>query len=112
MTPPVYRCGMSDFLARIERDQGPPLESVKVSLHEADFGAWRGYFFCATRDHFRVGEILRLTFAEGRRKTAVVYGTESVAGRQMWVVDLVGADPPPKSTVEDEASPEPSAGSA
>ncbi len=95
---------MSDFLARIERDQGPPLESVKVSLHEADFGAWRGYFFCAPRDHFRVGEILRLTFAGGRRKTAVVYGTESIAGRQMWVVDLVGADPPPKNDIEAASS--------
>lgn len=92
---------MSDFIARVEREQGPPLEAVKVSLHESDFGAWRGYFFCAARERFRVGEILRLTLLGGRRRTAVVYGTESIAGHQMWVVDLVGADPPPKTAPAD-----------
>jgi hypothetical protein len=89
---------VSDFIARIERDQGASLESVKVSLHESEFGAWRGYFFCAARERFRVGEILRLLLLGGRRRTAVVYGTEAVAGRQMWVVDLVGADPPSKGS--------------
>jgi hypothetical protein len=85
---------VSDFIARIERGQGPPLDSVKVSLHESEFGAWRGYFFCAARERFTVGEIVRLALLGGRRRTAVVYGTEAVVGRQMWVVDLVGADPP------------------
>ena len=85
---------MSDFIARVERDDGQALDAVKVSLHESEFGSWRGYFFCASRERFRVGEILRLTLLGGRRRTAVVYGTESLAGRQMSVVDLVGADPP------------------
>lgn len=92
---------MSDFIARVERGQAPPLESVKVSLHESEFGAWRGYFFCAARERFTVGEIVRLTLLGGRRRTAVVYGTEAVAGRQMWVVDLVGADPPSRSAPAD-----------
>jgi hypothetical protein len=96
MTPASYRSGVSDFMARVEREHGPPLESVKISLHESDFGAWRGYFFCTAREHFRVGEILRLVITGGRKRTAVVYGTEAVSGRQMWVVDLVGADPPQK----------------
>ncbi len=97
---------MSDFVARVERDEGPPLEAVKVSLHESEFGSWRGYFFCASRERFRVGEILRLMPLGGQRRTAVVYGTEALAGRQMTVVDLVGADPPGRAAAAAARSPE------
>jgi hypothetical protein len=93
-----------DFVARIERDHGDPLDQVRVSLHESDYGAWRGYFFCPTKEHFRVGEIVRLTMNGSRRKTAVVYGMEALAGRQMWVVDLVGADPPARSALGDDVA--------
>jgi len=37
----------------------------------------------------------------GRSRTAVVYATEAVAGKAMWVVDLIGADPPGKAPAED-----------
>ena len=85
---------VSDFIARIDREHGPPAEAVKVSLHESILGAWRGFFFCQARDHYRVGEVLRLTLVGGRVRTAVVYATEAVAGKSMWVVDLIGADQP------------------
>jgi len=87
-------------MARVERDGGSALEGVRVAVHESEFGAWRGYFFCAARERFRVGEILRLAMTDGRRRTAVVYGTEAVAGHQLWVVDLVGADPPSRASVQ------------
>ncbi len=103
MTPAGYLCTVTDFLARIDREHGPSAESVKVSLHESVLGAWRGFFFCQARDHYRVGEVLRLTLVGGRTRTAVVYATEVVAGKMMWVVDLIGADPPAK-TADAEAT--------
>jgi len=93
----AYRGDVSDFIARVEREHGPTVESVRVSLHESILGAWRGFFFCRARDHYRVGEVLRLTLVGGRTRTAVVYATEAVAGKSMWVVDLIGADPPSKA---------------
>ena len=95
---------MNDFIARVEREHGPPIESVKVSLHESILGAWRGFFFCTARDQYRVGEVLRLTLVGGRVRTAVVYATEQVAGKAMWVVDLIGADPSAKAKAEDAAN--------
>ena len=95
---------MSDFVARIDREHGPAVESMRVSLHESILGAWRGFFFCQARDHYRVGEVLRLTLVGGRSRIAVVYATEAVAGKAMWVVDLIGADPPAKSADSDPPS--------
>jgi hypothetical protein len=92
---------MNDFIARVDREHGPPIDSVKVSLHESILGAWRGFFFCTARDQYRVGEVLRLTLVGGRVRTAVVYATEQVAGKSMWVVDLIGADPSAKARAED-----------
>lgn len=102
VTPVGYSGYVSDFIARIDREHGPSVESVKVSLHESILGAWRGFFFCTARDHYRVGEVLRLTLMGGPTRTAVVYATEAVAGKAMWVVDLIGADPPSRAP---EASP-------
>jgi hypothetical protein len=34
----------------------------------------------------------------------VVYATEQVAGKAMWVVDLIGADPSAKAKAEDAAN--------
>jgi len=101
VTPVGYSYHVSDFIARVEREHGPAVESVRVSLHESILGAWRGFFFCHARDHYRVGEVLRLTLVGGRSRTAVVYATEAVAGKAMWVVDLIGADPPGKAPAED-----------
>ena len=92
---------MADFIARVDREHGPSVESVKVSLHESILGAWRGFFFCRARDHYRVGEVLRLTLVGGRTRTAVVYATDAVAGKALWVVDLIGADPPAKVQGQD-----------
>jgi len=92
---------MADFIARVDREHGPSVESVKVSLHESILGAWRGFFFCRARDHYRVGEVLRLTLVGGRTRTAVVYATDAVAGKALWVVDLIGADPPAKAQGQD-----------
>ncbi len=103
MTPVGYSYHVSDFIARVEREHGPSVESVRVSLHESILGAWRGFFFCHARDHYRVGEVLRLTLVGGRTRTAVVYATEVVAGKAMWVVDLIGADPPAKAAGADAA---------
>ncbi len=91
---------MNDFIARVDREHGPPNESVKVSLHESILGAWRGFFFCNSRDQYRVGEVLRLTLDGGKIRTAVVYATEQVAGKSMWVVDLIGADPTAKARAD------------
>ena len=96
---------MSDFIARVERQYGPSVDSVRVSLHESILGAWRGFFFCQARDHYRVGEVLRLSLVGGRARTAVVYATEAVAGKPMWVVELIGADPPAKSAAVGEPAP-------
>ena len=96
---------MPDFLARIERDQAPPLTEVRVSLHESEYGAWRGYFFCGSTERCRVGEIVRGGLLGGRTRTAVVYGVEATAGHQLWVVDLVGADPPAQAARQNQASP-------
>jgi hypothetical protein len=98
---------VSDFIARVDREHGPSVESVKVSLHESIMGAWRGFFFCQARDHYRVGEVLRLTLVGGRTRTAVVYATEAVAGKSMWVVDLIGADstPKPRAAEPDSTAP-------
>jgi len=96
---------MNDFIARVDREHGPSIESVKVSLHESILGAWRGFFFCTARDQYRVGEVLRLTLVGGRIRTAVVYATEQVAGKSMWVVDLIGADPSMKARADDASGP-------
>ncbi len=100
---------MPDFLARIERDQAPPLVEVRVSLHESAYGAWRGYFFCGARERLNVGEIIRVSLLGGGTRTAVVYGVEGMPGHQMWVVDIVGADPPAKSEAPEAASRRPPA---
>ena len=103
---PRYR-DMSDFIARIDREHGPSVESVKITLHESVLGSWRGFFFCGGREHYRVGEVLRLAVAGGRPRTAVVYATEQIAGKSMWVVDVVGADARGKAPHEADRAPHP-----
>ena len=98
---------MSHVIARIDREHGPSVESAKITLHESVLGSWRGFFFCTGRDHYRVGEVLRLSVTGGRPRTAVVYATEQIAGKSMWVVDLIGADA--KAKPKGNAEPDPPA---